>query len=365
MAALFVVVHHIYLTAAPGTVVDGAAEPGPVLHAFGFLALGHFAVTVFIVLSGWSLALQVRDHGGIAGGARGFFARRFWRIVPTFWIALGASTVVTLLFLHEPTGTHWDTVLPFDATSTGRSALLLGDIWPGGGVPNHAYWSIPVEAHIYLLFPVLILALRYCRPFLLATGAVALSLVALVALVMVDTTLARTLAPVYYGSFVLAAVAALRGVRPVGVQVIVLRLTVLAVAVGMLVVCEVRGPMALLQRAQLVDLAVAGATTAALLLATREESRIRQVLSARGLVVLGVMAYSIYLIHAPVVQLVWQVVVRPLHLDATGQFIALLVPALLACLAVAGAFFLAVERHFLARRPQWLTGRPASDGARR
>ena len=203
--ALFVVIHHVYLTIAPNP-----ENPSRLPQALGFLALGHFAVTVFIVISGWSLALHVRSHGGhLAGGARAFFMRRFWRIVPTFWVALGASAALTLLFLDRRTGTHWDTVLPFSWGATLSAALLLGDVLPHGGVPNHAYWSIPVEAHIYLLFPILIVAARRWIPVLVGLTSIAVSFLGLLALALFAPTTVTSVVPVYYGCFAVAALVSL------------------------------------------------------------------------------------------------------------------------------------------------------------
>ena len=49
----------------------------------GPLVYGHLAVAVFIVISGFSLTLRPSTNGyALAEGGRGFFRRRFWRIVP-------------------------------------------------------------------------------------------------------------------------------------------------------------------------------------------------------------------------------------------------------------------------------------------
>src|SRR5262245_3217079 len=51
LAALFVVAHHVYLTSYPGFPVN----TGP--HVLAPLIFGHFGVAIFMVVSGFSLAL--------------------------------------------------------------------------------------------------------------------------------------------------------------------------------------------------------------------------------------------------------------------------------------------------------------------
>ena len=76
-AALFVVLHHIWLTTWPGFPPDN----GP--WWLGGLLYGHMAVAVFIVVSGFSLALvPMRNGWKLPGGVKRFVRRRAWRIIP-------------------------------------------------------------------------------------------------------------------------------------------------------------------------------------------------------------------------------------------------------------------------------------------
>ena len=69
-AAIFVVLHHMWLTAWPGFPSDN----GP--WWLGWLLYGHMAVAIFIVVSGFSLALApMRNDGALAGGVRRFLRR--------------------------------------------------------------------------------------------------------------------------------------------------------------------------------------------------------------------------------------------------------------------------------------------------
>src|SRR4051812_8196900 len=76
LAALFVVVNHVFLRAFPGYPVDRAP------FWAGWFIYGRFAVVVFIVLSGFSLALSPARHGWRLDGVSRFAHRRGRRVPP-------------------------------------------------------------------------------------------------------------------------------------------------------------------------------------------------------------------------------------------------------------------------------------------
>ena len=94
-AAMFVVLHHTWLSAWPAFPRD----TGPAW--LGWLLYGHLAVAVFIVVSGFSLSLAPVNRGDtLSGGTRRFIRRRAWRIIPPYWAALILSTIVSWLILQ-------------------------------------------------------------------------------------------------------------------------------------------------------------------------------------------------------------------------------------------------------------------------
>src|SRR3954469_18119923 len=147
LAALFVVVHHTYLESFPGYPVN----TGPSWLAW--LLYGHLAVVVFIALSGFSLAVSPARRGWPLGGKARFAYRRAWRILPPYWAALVFSLIIAWTVVPQP-----GSALP-DGKSVVVYGLLLQDVF-GSPVPNGAFWSIAVEAQLYLLFPLLLLVLR-------------------------------------------------------------------------------------------------------------------------------------------------------------------------------------------------------------
>src|SRR4051794_18592851 len=125
-AAMFVVLHHMWLDTWPTFPVN----TGP--WWLGWLLYGHMAVAVFIVVSGFSLALVPLSNGGrLPGGIRRFVRRRAWRILPAYWAALIVSMVVTVVVLRPDLGPA------AAAKSFAVHALLLQDA-VGSVTPNGA-----------------------------------------------------------------------------------------------------------------------------------------------------------------------------------------------------------------------------------
>src|SRR6185437_13436295 len=147
LAALFVVVNHVFLRAFPGYPADRAP-----FWAAPFI-YGRFAVVVFIVLSGFSLALSPACHGWRLDGVSRFAHRRAWRILPPYWAALAFSLVVAWLVVPPP-----GQGAP-DAKSVVVNGLLVQNLL-GAPTPNRSFWSMAVEAQLYVVFPLLLLLVR-------------------------------------------------------------------------------------------------------------------------------------------------------------------------------------------------------------
>jgi peptidoglycan/LPS O-acetylase OafA/YrhL len=148
LAALYVVVYHIFLRAWPG-------YPGGHHAPFWavWLSYGRGAVAVFIVLSGFSLGLGPARSGWKLKSIATYARRRAWRILPPYWAALGFSLVMTWYVLAQP---H----LP---APNGKSVVVYGllvqDVFTVGS-PNRVFWSIAIEAQLYVLLPLLLLLAR-------------------------------------------------------------------------------------------------------------------------------------------------------------------------------------------------------------
>src|SRR3954449_12531327 len=144
LAALFVGIHHVFLRAFPGYPVDRAP------FWAGWFIYGRFAVVVFIVLSGFSLALVPARHGWRLDSVSRFAHRRARRILPAYWAALAFSLAVAWLVVAQP-----GQGAP-DAKSVIVNGLLVQNVVLAP-TPNRSFWSMAVEAQLYVLFPLLLL----------------------------------------------------------------------------------------------------------------------------------------------------------------------------------------------------------------
>ena len=110
LAALYVVLHHAALE------VRGASPWRVVEWSRGLLRHGHFAVAVFIVLSGYCLMRPVANdpRGRLRGGIVGYLGRRARRILPPYYAALGLCWLLIAVVpgLNQAQGLRWDRALP-------------------------------------------------------------------------------------------------------------------------------------------------------------------------------------------------------------------------------------------------------------
>jgi peptidoglycan/LPS O-acetylase OafA/YrhL len=355
LAALWVVVHHTWLTVYPDPVAHGPRGLARVLT--DWMAYGHFAVVAFLVVSGYSLAIgTVRAGNRPPGGAWRFIGRRARRVLLPYWAALVVSVLLATTVLSRPTGTHWDVSLPVTPGGVLAHLLLVQDIVSSPSQINHAMWSIAIEWQLYLLLPLLLILRRRFGLTALTAGSVLVSIG--LASVWWGYGLSWQGEIGLLGCFVLGLaareVALGRAARwPWGWTATGLTLLVIGLSWWV-------GPAATNGSAKALFEPLVGAATACLLIhltaassPTRGASATRspavRLLSWRPLVALGTFSYSLYLTHAPVVQLVWQYLAVPLGAGlGSAVALAVLLPAAVLCsIGVAWVFFAAVERRCL------------------
>jgi peptidoglycan/LPS O-acetylase OafA/YrhL len=357
LAALYVVLYHIFLRAWPG----GAATDAPFWAVW--LDNGRTPVIVFIALSGFSLAVGPARSGWRFTSIRDFARRRAWRILPPYWAALGFSLIMVWFVLAQP---GW--AAP-DGKSVVVYGLLVQDVVPTGS-PNRAFWSIAIEAQLYILLPLLLLIVRRFS---------AVAMVALVAAIVVTVGL---LAPhVAWANDALVqftpdlAVLFAVGVLAAGIVTANERTRslpwgwfALAAAVPVIVVISIKGEA--WSNANLFWTDLASAPAIGCLLAAIVTSRPRiiiRILDSRPLRSLGSFSYSLYLTHLPIVIAVAYGLVLPRVPSGTPTFfvlVAILVPTTVVFARLFAAVFeLPFQRHrgwntllrAIARGPRQLT----------
>jgi peptidoglycan/LPS O-acetylase OafA/YrhL len=340
-AAMFVVLHHMWLAVWP----EFPRNAGP--WWVGWLLYGHLAVAVFIVVSGFSLALAPLRHGGtLTGGTGRFIHRRAWRILPPYWVALIFSTIIAARFMQPMPGTG--------ALAKGFvvHGLLIQDVI-GSLAPNGAFWSIAVEWQIYFVFPLILwVGLK---------TSIRLAVILTVALVMIahEMTLLGTpfdkidrFVPQFLALFAIGVLAVHLGQRANAVKLRrPLMATGLALLGGFVLLAVVKGSVWVVDRYFWIDILFG--TGIACLMAVMYSgggSRARSLLGSRAGLRLGLFSYSIYLLHAPLVGVLEQHVFGPLHLPALLTFALLLLVGLPVILVICYGFHLMFEAPFLRRR---------------
>lgn len=351
LAALYVVVNHIFERAFPGYPVDRAP------FWAGWFIYGRFAVVVFIVLSGFSLALSPARRGWRLDSVSRFAGRRARRILPAYLAALAFSLAVAWLVVPQPGQGKPD------AKSVVVNGLLVQNLVHARS-PNRSFWSMAVEAQLYVAFPLLLLLVR---------RAGVLAMVAAVTLVVTAVGIAGPHDPRLHTFVVqsppdLAALFAL-GIAAAGiVGASQLRRgwpwgwLALGAAAPVWLTIWWQGSRWTLSPAHLlwVDLAL-GPAVACLLagLATGRPAVLLRLLDSRPIRSLGLSSYSLYLLHGPIVVVVYQRVVLPRFHHGAVAFlvtVALVVPAAIGFARMFAALF---EQPFLRHRSRAGLRRPS------
>ena len=337
LAALFVVLHHCWLMSFPGYPADN----GPTWA--GWLLYGHLAVVVFIVLSGFSLGVAPARSGWRLGSLRRYAHRRAWRILPPYWPALIFSLVVAWILIPQPG----------EAAPTAKSVVVYGllvqDVF-GAPSPNGAFWSIAVEAQLYLLLPLGLLILRKTSAtVLLIAVLVPVLLIGIFAPSVPTVHLLTRFTPQFAVGFTLGTLAA--GV--VGNdrwRRYPWHWLAMAAAVPVLALIFIKGSVWTVEHYFWVDLAITPAIALLLAaIATRKSGPLVWFLDTRPIRSLGGFSYSLYLVHAPIIVAVAVLIVAPRVMSGVPAFLVTLaigVPlALMFARLFAAVFDLPFQRH--------------------
>lgn len=133
-------------------------------------SLGNQGVTIFFVLSGYlitsRLLMERERHGSIS--LRGFYIRRFFRLMPAAWAYLLFRCVLALED-HARVGSVY--LIP--------SLLCFRNYVPvaGASAATAHFWSLSIEEQFYLVWPTLLLLAGRKRAFWIAAfGSAAIAL---------------------------------------------------------------------------------------------------------------------------------------------------------------------------------------------
>jgi len=346
MAALYVVFHHARMVAGLNV-----GSPRGVEQQISLLfAPGEYAVCLFIVLSGFCLMLPVvKNEGSIRGSVSSFLWRRARRILPPYYAAMALSLLLIWLFLPHKTGSSlWDQSFPVTTKSIVTHLLLVHDLLGETHTINPVFWSIAVEWKIYFLFPLLVwLWKRFGAPATTSVAVIASYLLYFVC----GRLFKNAFSADYIGLFTMGMLAnslafsshpSLERWRQLPWKLIAFFLTAVLLVLGR------RGVPVLSHFSD----GIVGLWAMALLICTSvdKENTLRKMLSHKVLAFVGVFSYSIYLIHAPFLQMFKQYLLPSL---GEGNFLVFSILCFVAAPCIVGVsylFFIAFEKPFLKKK---------------
>jgi peptidoglycan/LPS O-acetylase OafA/YrhL len=310
-----------------------------------FVRSGSTGVSLFLVISGFSLYIPYANGRESRFRTGSFLWRRCRRLLPAYYVSLGLIVLVIAL-----AGTHAGF-----ASVTGLGLLkqtlehiaLVHQLFPNGFYAlNGAYWSLGLEWELYLTLPLLIYGVRrigLMNTLWIVIGvnvAYRLGLALFISLKVVapHTALATDVLPNLFigrwGEFALGMVAAelyvtgrLREswMKP-------MRYAVVAVV-----------PIALLTVGNPLNHLLFGFVFFTLLCVVLDgDNFIARIASLPPLVVLGTMSYSIYLVHQPILQSSAYFLRK--HGVSQQHVLVALILLIPAVLAAAWVLFVTVER---------------------
>lgn len=167
-------------SSSPAAPAPGAAAPKPGFHipaldgirAISFLIVflshaglkgkvpGYFGLSVFFFLSGYLITTLLRMEFDRAQGIslKEFYIRRALRIFPTFYLVLFLCYALTALGAWH--GSLGGKAIVAQLLHLTNYYIIDYGWWEGLAPGTWVYWSLAVEEHFYLVFPLLYLWMR-------------------------------------------------------------------------------------------------------------------------------------------------------------------------------------------------------------
>lgn len=347
-AALWVVLFHI--RAFSGARLHGLIAPFDLV-----VRSGSTGVSLFLVISGFCLYLPFAAGRQGRFKTRDFLVRRVKRLMPAYYASLA---FFALLYAVGGLGLS-RIALPDLGGQLVTHATMTHQLFPGSFYAlNGAYWSLGLEWELYLALPLLIIGIRrfgLLKTALAAVGfniAYRLLLWQLIAhgVIPAGSALATAVLPNQlpgrWAEFVFGMIAAelfasgrlARWAGRIDTRVLVLA----PVALTPLSLLVVGTPLS--------HLMFGGVFFLLLCAVLATDNPVRRAFNWRPLVRLGLMSYSLYLVHQPLVQAGASLFRTRLDLTPSTAFLALILCIPLIILA-AWLLFTGVERYTLTSRP--------------
>ena len=144
VAALWVMLFHLYDLTHRVDVSLGPISLAP------WLTSGYLGVDLFFVLSGFLLAPAFIDPARRAAGLWPFWRNRLLRVLPALWVQLAILLAILAL---------WGEGLPPPSEIAAHFTLTF-NLWRNESSINGVYWSLPIEWNFYMVLPLLAFAFQ-------------------------------------------------------------------------------------------------------------------------------------------------------------------------------------------------------------
>jgi peptidoglycan/LPS O-acetylase OafA/YrhL len=344
LAALYVALHHAFLQSWSSVALLAGLHAQLAFRPLFFLSYGHYAVTVFIAISGFSLALSpVRKNSGNPGDTSKFFYRRARRILPPYYAAIVLASLLALT-MHHPDLTLYSGSLPVTKADLITHFLLIHNLSAQHYTKIAGpFWSIAVECQIYLFFPIILAVLRRWG----RRWSIALCLVLAAASLYLSGVshgvLSHSTPPgIYFAVFGIGVYFADYVKTPrnwFGPASLAAGLA----TIGILFFHLENGRVGKI--AADVLLGIAASTFMAYCL-SKPQAKAAAILSHPLLALLGTFSYSLYLIHFPLLQMFWEQAIFPMHVSRAVGFFLVATVGMLTVLILSYAFYWVFERPF-------------------
>jgi peptidoglycan/LPS O-acetylase OafA/YrhL len=142
VAALWVLLFHLYDLAHRVDISLGPIDPAL------WLTSGYLGVDLFFVLSGFLLAPVFIDPARRAAGVWPFWRNRLRRVLPALWVQLLILLAIAAI---------WGSGLPPWGEIAAHFSLTF-NLWRNDSAINGVYWSLPIEWNFYMVLPLMALA---------------------------------------------------------------------------------------------------------------------------------------------------------------------------------------------------------------
>lgn len=147
-------------------------------YAAGVFSLGWLGVPVFFVLSGYCIhrgyAAKLSQPDHVVLRVRDFYKRRFFRIYPVYAGALVLTGVVN--YLLSPGQSAADFIAA-NGSSFLLNLVMAQELFAAAFGENSVFWTLSIEAYLYLFYPLLFLVFRRYGPVRALAFAAVVSLI--------------------------------------------------------------------------------------------------------------------------------------------------------------------------------------------